>query len=150
MRFRVTIIFIALFLVWMRASGQNNVKNTAPQEINCKASKDLINTDLFGVWVLELQTNSSAASNTRLTLQRNPEFKESLAGQFTLGGVRHEVFGDIEEGAFDLEESSNGKDIIAIWKGRVQEGSCGQAITGKRRLIESDQEQSFLLRRAGW
>jgi hypothetical protein len=145
MRFQKTIIFIAFGAVFFPVIGQNQPKNDTKNEVSCPAAKDLVNTDLFGAWTLELQSNT-----TRLTMERNPEFAESLAGNFLIGSVRHEVFGDIEDGSLDLEESNNGKDIIAIWKGRVQEGSCGKAISGQRRLTSSGVEQSFVLRRSGW
>jgi hypothetical protein len=144
MQFRCTLIFIALCAGFMPVMGQNEPKN-APA--SCLATKDLVNTDLFGAWTLELQ---GAPASIRLTMQRNPEFTESLAGSFQLGNARHQIFGDIEEGALDLEESNNGKDIIALWKGRVQEGSCGQAITGQRRLTSTGDAQAFVLRRSGW
>jgi hypothetical protein len=151
MQLRFTIIFIALGAVLMPARGQNLPQNDAKTAVStCPAAKDLINTDLFGAWVLELQSPAGTSLAMRLVMQRNPEFSESLAGSFELSGQRHEVFGDIEEGALELEESNNGKDIIALWTGRVQEGSCGQAIVGKRRLTSLGQEQSFVLRRAGW
>ncbi|TAG28180.1 MAG: hypothetical protein EAZ37_02395 [Burkholderiales bacterium] len=146
MRFQHTIIFIALCAVFLPATGQNKPQNDTKEVLSCTAAKDLVNTDLFGAWTLELQGNIT----TRLTMERNPEFAESLAGNFLLSNMRHDIFGDIEDGALDLEESNNGKDIIAIWKGRVQEGSCGKAISGQRRLTSSGVEQSFVLRRAGW
>ncbi len=151
MHLRYTIVLIALCAVFMPAAGQNSLKDAT---IACPAAKDLLNTDFFGTWVLELQADTrskgTVTTTTRLTMERNPEFAESLAGHFLQGNMRHEVFGDIEDGALDLEESSNGKDIIAIWKGRVREGSCGQAIVGTRRLVATPLEQSFVLRRAGW
>ncbi len=150
MQHRITIILIALCAVCMRASGQNDLKNMAQLAVVCPVTKDLSNADLFGAWTLQLQSSTSAASTMRLTLERNPEFAESLAGNFQIGTLRHDVFGDIEDGTLDLEETNNGKDIIALWKGRVQEGSCGQAITGTRRLVNTAAEQNFVLRRAGW
>jgi hypothetical protein len=151
MLLRITTLFIALCAVLMTARGQNELKNSLKNDApTCPAAKDLVNTDFFGAWVLELQSASEAAISTRLTMERNPEFTESLAGHFLQGSVRHEVFGDIEDGALDLEESHNGKDIIAIWKGRVSEGSCGKAISGTRRAVDTQTEQRFVLRRAGW
>jgi hypothetical protein len=151
MQLRFTIILIAACSVWMPARGQNLPQSDEKKALQaCPATKDLINTDLFGTWVLELQNPAGALIATRLVMQRNPEFAESLAGAFELSGQRHEVFGDIEDGALDLEESNNGKDIIAIWKGQVSVGSCGQAITGTRRLVATQAEQRFVLRRAGW
>ncbi len=150
MRFRFTIILIALYAVWMPAIGQNGLKNDGLPPSSCVDAKDLVNTDLFGAWTLELQSNASASITARLTLERNPEFAESLAGHFMQSTIRHEVFGDIENGVLDLEETNNGKDIIAIWKGSVVSGSCGKALTGTRRLVSTQLEQSFVLRRTGW
>jgi hypothetical protein len=152
MSFRFTIIFIALCAVFIRTHGQNEPKNafllSAP---SCKAAVDFVNTDFFGPWVLELRSaGSTATQTTRLTFKRNPEFAESLAGEFDWQGARIEVFGDIEAGNLELEESNNGKDISALWKGRIAEGSCGQAVSGTRRLLATQTEQSFVLRRAGW
>ena len=154
MRLRLTIFFIALCAVLTPASGQNDLKNAVDKVANCPEAKDLVNTDLFGVWTLQLQSNAGTSVTTRLTLERNPEFAESLAGHFMQGNVRHDVFGDIEAGVLDLEESNNGKDIIAIWKGRVASSGCNSAITGTRRIIDASAatpiEQSFVLRRSGW
>lgn len=150
MQIQNTLILIALCAVLMPANGQNLPKNNEKNEPSCITAKDLINTHLFGTWVLELPSSTGAAITSRLTMERNPEFNESLAGAFFLGNVRHEVFGDIEDGALDFEESNNGKDIIALWKGRVVDGSCGKAITGTRRLVNTQAEQSFVLRRTGW
>lgn len=152
MRFRITLIFIALCAVFIRAHGQNEQKNASGQSApSCKAVADLVNTDFFGAWVLELRrADGTTAQTTRLTFKRNPEFAESLAGEFDGQGARIEVFGDIEAGNLELEESDNGKDISALWKGRIAEGSCGQAVSGTRRILATQTEQSFVLRRAGW
>jgi hypothetical protein len=133
----------------MPAIGQNQPKNEVKTATSCLVAKDLVNTDLFGAWSLLLE-GAGRSSVTRLQMLRNPEFAESLAGSFMLGEKKFEVFGDIEEGAFELEESDNGKDITAIWKGRVVEGSCGQTILGTRRSTVDNSEQSFVLRRPGW
>ena len=134
----------------MPATGQNGIKIDEKTASSCTDAKDLINTDLFGAWTLEWQSGTNNSSTTRLTLERNPEFAESLAGHFMQGAIRHDVFGDIENGVLDLEESNNGKDIIAIWRGSVSLGSCGKAITGTRRLVNTQTEQSFVVRRTGW
>ena len=152
MRFIITLIFIALCAVFVRANGQNELKNTSGQSApSCKATADFINTDFFGAWVLELRrADGATAQTTRLTFKRNPEFAESLAGEFDWQGARIMVFGDIEAGNLDLEESDNGKDIGGLWKGRIAEGSCGQAVSGTRHILATQTEQSFVLRRAGW
>jgi hypothetical protein len=148
----VALVLIAFSTVFMPASAQNSLKNGS-EGSRCVATQDLVNTDLFGAWSVLLEGGGKSVV-TRMQLQRNPEFAESLAGRFEVEGKSFEVFGDIDAGAFDLEEANNGKDISAIWKGRVAEGSCGQTILGTRRSVaqNSDQssEQSFVLRRPGW
>ena len=106
-----TIIFIAICAYSIRASAQNGL-NFAPSSRVCVAATALVNTDLFGDWSLLLEGGGSSVV-TRLQLRRNPEYAESLAGSYRLGDSAREVFGDIEEGAFDLEESANGKDKSA-------------------------------------
>jgi hypothetical protein len=157
---RFTIFLIAIFSISTWASGQNNapnpvstrVDNSLTLSISCIASKDVMAKDLYGNWVLELKSITEPPSliSTRLSFKQNPEFSESLAGQFSLQSKTVEVFGDIEEGALELEESDNGKDISALWMGRIAEGSCGQAITGTRRMLATQTTQQFVLRRTGW
>jgi hypothetical protein len=154
MKYRLAISLIASYAMWITATAQNEPKNNAKPAANCLQAQDLVNTDLFGTWTLELQSDSNPPSITRLTLERNPEYAESLAGNYMQGTVRHEVFGDVDNGILDLEESNNGKDIIAIWKGRVISSGCNPAMTGTRRVISAtataQAEQNFVLRRAGW
>lgn len=149
MRTRYALIFIANFAVFTSAIGQISSANPASTALKCPAIKDLVNTDLFGAWSLLIE-GAGRSQVTRLQMLRNPEFAESLAGSFTLDEKKFEVFGDIEDGAFELEETDNGKDISAIWKGRVVEGSCGQTILGTRRETANNSEQNFVLRRPGW
>ncbi len=154
-KFLFTTILIALCAQYITANGQNSLKNDASASAACKVNKDLIASDFYGNWVLELSATGAAGASgnvqsARLLLKQNPDFAESLAGEFSLNGLRLEVYGDMEDGALDLEESANGKDISAIWKGRVAEGSCGLAITGMRRIEATQQEQKFVLRRSGW
>jgi hypothetical protein len=148
MIFAIILIAASAHPIW--AIAQNDSKNSASTSVSCKADKALVASDFYGTWVLVLRSGEGAAQTAQLLLKQNPEFAESLAGEFILNGQRIEVFGDIEEGVLELEESANGKDISALWKGRLAEGGCGQAITGTRRILAIQTEQSFVLRRAGW
>jgi hypothetical protein len=148
----ITIFLIANYCLLAGGKAQISSVNSGQTQTRCLNTSALVAQDLYGNWVLELSapTSSGSAQTARLLFKKNPEFAESLAGEFSLSGQRMEVFGDIEEGVLDLEESANGKDISALWKGRIAEGSCGQAITGTRRIVATQTEQSFVLRRAGW
>ena len=155
-----TMIFIAFSAVSTRSSAQIDLNNLAAATTTvCKENKDAVAADFYGAWVLELtdssiglnaNNNARTVQTTGLMFKQNPEFAESLAGEFSLNSQRLEVFGDVENGMLDFEESANGKDISALWNGRVADGSCGQAITGTRRSMATQAEQRFVLRRAGW
>jgi hypothetical protein len=145
----------------MPGISQNHSKNEAFEQagngqargfmtVSCKGAQELINTDLFGAWVLDLQVSPSTVLSSRLELFRNPDWAESLAGHFMLQGKKHEVFGDVEGGSLEFDETDNGKDIRAIWKGRIAEGSCNAAILGTRRDVATNLEQPFVMRRSGW
>jgi hypothetical protein len=151
MRFPLMGVLVALCSVGMPAHGQHHVHPTSAQGVSsCEPSQERINSDFFGVWVLELRSVDEAnAPSTRLVFKRNPEFAQSLAGEFDWRGSRMEVFGDIEAGQLELEESSNGKDISGLWVGRVVQGSCGQLVVGTRKILATQMEQSFVLRRPG-
>jgi hypothetical protein len=152
MRRSFTIFFIANYCLLASGEAQISSTNLSNTSTRCLSTSTLVAQDMYGNWVLELSAPipSASAQTAHLVFKQNPEFAESLAGEFSLGNERLEVFGDIEEGALDLEESANGKDISALWKGRIAEGSCGQAIIGTRRIVATQIEQSFVLRRMGW
>ncbi len=59
MHLRNAIILIALCAAFMKASGQNALKDDARSvALGCPAAKDLANTDVFGTWVMELHTGT--------------------------------------------------------------------------------------------
>jgi hypothetical protein len=154
------LFLIAFCALSVSANDQNDLKNSGSNAVTgpatCKAVSELVSSDFYGDWILALQTTDRSAGtnatvqNARLTLNRNPDFPESLSGEVSLNGQRTEVFGDIEDGTLEFEESINGKDISAIWKGKIADGSCGRAITGTRTLTANGTEQGFVMRRGGW
>jgi hypothetical protein len=151
----------------MRAEGQISSKNEASGTVpGCPSIPELKHTDFFGSWAIEWIVEGrverpTAGERAELVLGQNPEWKESLAGEFILGNARTQVFGDVDEGEFSLEETLDGKNISAVWTGRVEPGSCGRAITGARRASapavsatpstnEAPVERRFVMRRKGW
>jgi hypothetical protein len=98
---------------------------------------------------------AAAGERAELVLGQNPEWKESLAGEFILGNARTQVYGDVDSGEFSLEETQDGTSISALWEGQVEPSSCGRAITGTRRASstpgrEAAPERRFVMRRKGW
>jgi hypothetical protein len=80
-------------------------------------------------------------------LEKNPEFADSLSGWLFWDNAKIFVAGDVDDAAFSLEESLDGKAISAIWEGAVVQGSCGKVITGIR--TAGPTSMRFVLRRAG-
>ena len=115
--------------------------------VACPANANLTAHDLLGRWRAEF-TNGSSAS---LVLERNPEWPGSIAGRIRREGREARVAGDLEAGAFTLEESADGMRIDAVWVGQRVEGRCGQEIRGTWRVSGQEIGHEFILRRVtGW
>lgn len=114
----------------------------------CLAPKAFQSHHLFGAWRIELPGTKQTG---RITLRRHPEFSESLRGELRYGSTESIASGDIEEGEFNLDESSDRISITATWTGKLVEGSCGKEIRGEWHDVEKDVRSPFVLRReAGW
>lgn len=57
------------------------------------------------------------------------------------------VAGDVDDGEFTLEESTNGTSISATWTGDVVDGSCGREIRGSWQAAGGGPALTFVLRR---
>jgi hypothetical protein len=152
-----TMVLIAACAAFPWATAQNSTPNnngdsTEKPAAACPLPTEVRSTDLYGSWTLELQLPGSAApavQRGKLTLDKNPEYADSVSGWLELGGTRVFVAGNIEGGSLSLEESDNGERISAVWEGAMAQGSCGKAITGTRRA--GDEAGQFVLRKiAGW
>ena len=103
---------------------------------------------LYGNWKIEL---SATGQTGRMTLRRHPEFTESLRGELRYGSTQSIASGDIEEGEFNLDESSDRIQLTATWTGKLVESSCGKEIRGEWHDLDKDVRSPFVLRReAGW
>jgi hypothetical protein len=99
-----------------------------------------------GNWQLQL-----GQQRGDMRLGPNPELAESFAGQLQWGGRVHQVAGDVEDGVFSLEESTDGVSVSAVWTGEVDARTCGQEIRGNRTDTQTGQTQPFVLKRGvGW
>lgn len=168
----VTIILIANYQPLAWTTGQNDVKSAALAA--CPAAADVSPLHLYGLWRAEWPADAGRpALRATLLFEKHTEFADSLSG-----GIRREgtelasptlqqpqlvqVAGDVEDGEFNLEESANGRDITAVWTGRVVEASCGKEITGTWTAINPStstntastpepRERPFVLRKqVGW
>ena len=104
---------------------------------------DVTHLQLIGLWRAQFEGSAPAM----LLLEQHPELTEGLRGQVNRNGVRADVAGDVDEGAFTLEESANGVNISATWLGDVVEGSCGREIRGTWKAEGRNEEHAFVLRK---
>jgi len=119
---------LALGAAWLLAStaalAQTNPGSRAP---SCPSAAQTALPQLLGRWQAQFEGLPTGAT---LLLQRHPEFGGSVRGTIERGAARAQVAGDVHEGEFTLEESTDGTSISATWVGDVVEGSCGREIRG--------------------
>ena len=139
------IFFIAINVHLTTTFAQMDPKMSATA---CPAAAEVTQRHLFGLWQLE-QGGRTGAGLLRLTQSAN--HADGLGGRIERGGAQALVAGDVEDGEFNLEESTDGRRIDATWSGKVVEGSCGKEIRGTWTRAGDDTSQDFVLRRqSGW
>ncbi len=110
----------------------------------CPANADLTARHLHGSWRADIAGTWLYAD---LVLQPNPDWPGSLAGRIRRDGREAQLAGDLEDGTFTLEESSDGVRIDATWVGQPVEGRCGLEIRGIWRASGQEDGRAFVLRR---
>lgn len=109
----------------------------------CPAPGEVRQAHLLGLWRAEFAGRHAGT----LLLERHAEYAESVSGAINRDGDRRLLAGDIEDGAFTLEESADGRRIAATWLGDVVEGSCGREIRGTWTAEGDPTPQDFVLRK---
>ena len=128
-------IALAIAALGSAASAQD-VSRACPKPV------EVTHEHLLGLWRAEFE---GLAQGATLLLERHPELKESVRGAVNRNGERAEVAGDVDEGEFTLEESTNGTRIAATWLGDVVEGSCGREIRGTWQATGDVRQWNFVL-----
>ncbi len=120
---------------------------------SCPAPADLTPQHLYGTWLAKMD---GEAGTITIRLGRHPELAGSVSGTLERpgpsGDERAQVAGDVDEGDFTLEESSDGKRISATWIGQVVDASCGKEIKGtwtKATDTPTNAARNFTLRKQG-
>ncbi|TFY98351.1 hypothetical protein [Ramlibacter humi] len=140
MRRQVLALLLALPLAAAHAQG------AAPAD--CPKAADVTPRHLVGLWRAEFADGGAGAT---LLLEPHKEYAQSLSGEINRNGEKSRVAADLEDGAFTLEESADGRRISATWLGDLVEGSCGREIRGQWKPEGGGQERNFVLRRVqGW
>jgi hypothetical protein len=129
---------------FLRQYNDIGQKNQAPTATYCPDVRQLKAEQLYGEWTLELP---EANQRGRMRLSRHPEFSESLRGHVQHGPVNAIASGDVSEGQFDLDESSDGKRLTSTWSGQLPAAACGDEIRGQWSDVDSQQSSSFVLYR---
>ena len=111
---------------------------------DCPRPADVQQRHLLGLWHAEFADHGPGAT---LLLEPHPELDESVRGMVNRNGERALVAGDVDQGAFTLEESANGTAISGTWLGDVVEGSCGRQIRGTWQAEGDSHTRSFVLRK---
>ena len=110
----------------------------------CPKAAEVARQHLLGLWRAEFEGLPRGAT---LLLEPHPELAESVRGAINRDGERAQLAGDVDEGEFTLEESSNGVNIAAVWLGDVVEGSCGREIRGTWQAEGDPRKWPFVLRK---
>lgn len=116
----------------------------ATPSLACPANAELTARDLHGTWRADIDGTWLSAD---LVLQSNPDWPASLAGRIRRDGRESLLAGDLEDGTFTLEESSDGVRIDATWVGKPVEGRCGREIRGIWRASGHESGREFMLLR---
>jgi hypothetical protein len=138
-------ILIASFIHCALGYAQKDVK---PTGTGCPAPREVGALHLYGEWQVTWAGGDAPAT---LQLGRNPEHQDGVRGTLQRGAAVALVAGDVDNGDFSLEESTDGRSIAATWTGTVVENTCGREIQGTWTRASDGGEHRFILRkRPGW
>lgn len=114
----------------------------------CPAPEAVTHLHLYGLW----QASSEGwPGQATLRLRRSESHAEGVSGEIERAGERAWLAGDVDEGEFTLEESTDGQAISATWTGKVSENSCGMEIQGSWSRAGDAAAYPFVLRKLpGW
>lgn len=146
-------VTIASFVHLTLAYGQNEAK-TASETAggSCPAPAEMTALHLYGEWQASWDGLTGSAT---VDFGRNPNHPDGVRGTVRREGglmpAEALVAGDVDNGVFMLDESTDGKAITAVWSGEVVAGSCGREISGLWIRSADRSEHRFVLRkRPGW
>lgn len=116
----------------------------AVQAADCPQPHEVTQAQMLGLWRAEIDGSWHWAT---LLFEKHPEYGDSFRGAVNRNGEKAQVAGDLVDGEFTLEESTDGVRIAATWLGDVVEGSCGREIRGTWKAEGSEAERNFVLRK---
>ena len=132
------IVLVAICVHPAMGNAQNR-SETVP--VACPQALDVTALHLYGAATLTLGRSEDHPDGLRGTIRRP-------AGQSPAQAL---VAGDVDNGAFTLEESIDGRAISATWSGSFADQACGKEIRGTWTDTATRIERAFVLRKQpGW
>ena len=138
---RALLFACAAVLIPLAAAAQAPATPASP---DCGPTAQLKAPQIYGLWRVGFTGLSDGLPPVAMMLlERHAEFSESLAGFISrdLGAAagnpkiaghsaKARLAGDLEDGIFVLDESSDNISITGTWNGEVVAGSCARQIRG--------------------
>jgi hypothetical protein len=119
-------------------AGAGAAAQTAPPT-SCLKAQEVRQPHMLGLWRAEF---GGVAQGATVLLEKNASYADSFSGAINRGGAIARVAGDVDDGEFTMDESSDGK-----WIGDVVEGSCGKEIRGTWKTDGAGWPLDFVLRK---
>jgi hypothetical protein len=120
--------------------------------VACPQASEVTALHLYGAWQARWEGVREAAT---VTLGRSEDHPDGLRGTIRRPAGQSPaqalVAGDVDNGAFTLEESTDGRAISATWSGSFADQACGKEIRGTWTDTATRIERAFVLRKQpGW
>jgi len=129
------------------AGAQTGPLPAAPDSA-CPAPESVTHLHLYGLWQA---SGEGWPGQATLWLERSEQHAHGVSGEVQRADGRALVAGDVDEGEFMLEESTDGQAISATWTGKVSENACGKEIQGTWSRARDPLAYPFVLRKLpGW
>ncbi len=143
------IVLVAICVHPALGNAQNS-SETVP--VACPQASEVTALHLYGAWQARWEGVREAAT---VTLGRSEDHPDGLRGTIRRPAGQSPaqalVAGDVDNGAFTLEESTDGRAISATWSGSFADQACGKEIRGTWTDTATRIERAFVLRKQpGW
>ena len=110
----------------------------------CPAAEKVGQADLLGRWEVRFANRPDRGT---VDFGVHPDFEGAVRGTVAYGDASGTVAGDVDEGVFAVDASSDGKNLTALWEGHVTAGSCGRKIEGIWTDSATNTKRPFVLQR---
>ncbi len=110
----------------------------------CPAAEKVGQAELLGRWEVRFANRPDRGT---VDFVVHPDFEGAVRGTVAYGDASGTVAGDVDEGVFAVDASSDGKNLTALWEGHVTAGSCGRKIEGIWTDSATNTKRPFVLQR---